>query len=249
MKKIIDYIPLISGCLIYFGFCHLYYFYQEFHIDIYSLISSTDILLSFFPRIVLITSLFYGAVFSQLFGTIRQPISNETNKDSSDNESVNPNRRVNWWRKNIPWFVFIYYLPANLLLLGIQKLYNYRPYELYNSNLIIDMIFMFLVWVAILIHENRSSILKQPIVIGICLIIFLGQKIGTYRKYDAQLIKNGISDFRDNHIAFSYADSTVKTNDSILYVGAISNYIFLYNLHDSSTTIYPISETKFLTVK
>ncbi len=197
----------------------------------------------------MVTSIFYGAAFAQLFGTIRKPINHLAEENNQKQESKTINKRIEWWRRNIPWFIFIYYIPINILIFFIQKLYSYKPFELYYWKLIIDFVFLFLVYIAILIHEKRSSILNQPIIIGICLIIFIGEKIGTYRSYDAQLIKNGIYDFKNNHIVFSYENSIVKTNDTILYIGSTSNYIFLYNLQDSSTNIYPLLETKFLTVK
>lgn len=248
MKKIIEYIPLISGCLLYFGFCHLYYYYKEFNIDIYSLISSTDILLSFFPTIVLVASVFSGAAFSQLYGTIRKSI-NEEDKDSQSQEDRIKKKRLEWWRRNIHWFIFLYYLLFNLLLYVIQKINEYKSFELYDWKLIIDSFFLFLIFIAILIHEKRSSILNQPTIIAFFLIIFIGQKMGIYRTYDAQMIKNGITNFKQEHLAFTYEGLTVKTNDSVMYIGSTSNYIFLYNKYDSSTNIYPLTETKFLTVK
>ena len=248
MKKIVEYLPLLSVCLLYFGFCNVYYYYKEFNIDIYSFISSTDILLSFFPKIVLFTSLIYGSILTQLFDTIKKPIENKPYNEI-DNKPKKGKTRLDWWRSNIYWFVILFYLPIFLLSLLLQKALHYKAYELSDFNMIFDFIFLALIYVAIMIHEKKSSIFEKPILIALFLIVFIGQKIGSYRISDAQKVKDGKSEYKKDHLSFKYKETNIATTDSTLFIGETATHIFLYNLKDSTTNVYPFSSVEELKVK
>jgi len=248
LKRIIDYLPLISACLLYFGFCNLYYYYKEFNVDIYSFVSSSDVLLSFFPKIVLFTSLIYSAILQQLYDKIKKPVVKEHSFEA-ETEPKKGKTRIHWWRENIYWFVILFYLPISLISLLLQKAFHYKPYELSDLNRGFDFLFLALIYIAVMIHEKRDAIFKKPLLIALFLIVFIGQKIGSYRTLDAQKVKDGKSEYRKDHLEFSYKDSIIKTTDSLLFVGETATHIFLYNLKDSSTRIYPFSSIEKLQVK
>ncbi len=68
MKKIIDYLPLLSVCLIYFGFCNLHAYYKEFNIDIYVYITTTEIIMAFFPTIVFVSGIVSTSLIQEFVG-------------------------------------------------------------------------------------------------------------------------------------------------------------------------------------
>jgi hypothetical protein len=249
VKKVLEYLPLISACLLYFGFCNLYYYYKEFNIDIYSFISSTDILLSFFPKIVLLTSTFYGVILTQLFDTVK-PVSKPTTRTESTSNPTAKKRRVfDWFRRNIYYLLALYYLPVILLMLLLQKVFNYKSYELSDLYMFIDFIFLALIYIAISIHDKWSIFQEKPLLIALFLIIFIGQKIGSYRINEAKKLKDGITEQKKDHISFKYNNVSIATNDTVIDIGQTSTYFFLYNLKDSSTKAYPFSKMDDLIIK
>ncbi len=72
MKRIIEYLPIITICLIYFGYNNLYGFYHEFAIDIHNYISSTEIIMSFLPTIVVLSTVFTLLLIRNYFHTPRK---------------------------------------------------------------------------------------------------------------------------------------------------------------------------------
>jgi hypothetical protein len=157
--------------------------------------------------------------------------------------------RLQWWRENIYWFVIFYYVPVLLLSLLLQKKFNYKQYELVDLNMFFDFLFLALIYIGIMIHEKRETIFQKPLLIALFLIVFIGQKIGSYRTLDAKMLKDGKSEYRKNHMSFVYKDSLIKTSDSLLFVGETATHIFLYNIKDSSTRIYPFSTIEQLVIK
>jgi len=196
-------------------------------------------------------------MLSQLYNTLRSPSVYQNtvpNKGvaATDKEIRTIKKRktrLEWWRTYIYYFIALYYFPAAILQLILQKGFNYKPYELADLNMFIDFIFLGLVYIAITIHEKKAIIFEKPIIIALFLIIFIGQKIGSYRANEAQKIKDGKSDYKKDHISFNYNNNQIKTTDSILFIGETSNYIFLYNVKDSATKVYPFSKIDDLIIK
>lgn len=67
MKKILEYLPLLTICLLYFGFCNLHFYYKEFNIEIYNYINTTEIILSFLPALIFTTAIFYSFIIGEVF--------------------------------------------------------------------------------------------------------------------------------------------------------------------------------------
>jgi hypothetical protein len=112
-----------------------------------------------------------------------------------------------------------------------------------------DFLFLGIIYVGITIHESRDKIYDRPFLIAIFLIVFIGQKIGTYRTNEAKILKTGKSEFKKDHLSFLYDSIKVATNDSTLFIGETSSYIFLYNIRDSVTSAYPFSKIENLKIK
>jgi hypothetical protein len=248
IKKLLEYLPIFTICLLFFGYCNLFYYYKVFNIEIYSFITTTDILLSFLPIIVLITSMFYATILIQLYETIKKTSSNiditETNDKPTKKQKI-----ISWIRKNIYWIVCIYYLPWLILSLILQFGFHYKPYELTDINMFIDFIFLTIIYIGIALHERRSKILENPTIIAVFLVIFISVKIGSYRSSEALKIKDGKGNYKKDHVSFQYQQKSIITNDTLVYVGETSSYLFLYNRNDSTTKVYPFSKIEDLTIK
>ena len=104
MKKIVEYVPIITVCLIYFGFCNLHYYYKEFNVDIYHYISNTEILLSFLPTIVLLASTLYVFAYSRLINHpdfIKKDEKIKSNQEIVENNNIEEGEEIKPQQKRI----------------------------------------------------------------------------------------------------------------------------------------------------
>ncbi len=234
MKKLLKYLPLLTICLLFFGYCYLYYYYKAFNIEINSFISTTDIILSFLPVIVLISSIFYSAILIQLYETIKKP-SSDIDKVEINNKRTKFQKFRSWIRNYILWILGLYYIPWLIIQEILKVGFDYKPYELANLNLISHYFFLFIIYIGIAFHEKRTKILENPTLIALFLIIFISLKIGDYRSNEAMKVKDGMGDYKKDHVSFQYNGKTIKTDESLVFVGVTSAYLFLYNRNDSTS--------------
>lgn len=63
---------------------------------------------------------------------------------------------------------------------------------------------------------------------------------------DALKVKNGLS---ERKISFKYDSKIITTSHSLIFIGQTQSNLFLYNLKDSTVTIFKTSNIDSLTVK
>jgi hypothetical protein len=185
----------------------------------------------------------YGAILNKIFDSIRH------SNDNSISRSIWTPKRYEWWQRNVSEVVIGYFVFVNLLLVLIMSIFKYKAYQMTFVFIMSDLIFLGLVYIGIVINQNRKDLLSNPILIAIFLLVFVGHRIGTYRIHDAQKIKDGKSEFKLDHMAFKYKDSLITTDNNTLYIGETSTHIFLYNRRDSSTNVYPLAVVENLKIK
>lgn len=77
---------------------------------------------------------------------------------------------------------------------------------------------------------------------GIIMVIFiLVNGTGRFGTYRANKIISGKSRYE---VEFISEKDTVKTNNTIAYVGQTKNYIFFYNRKSKQTTVYKVADAK-----
>ena len=245
MKKILEYLPLLSVCLLYFGFCSMYGYYNEFNIEITSFISTQDILLSFFPTIILFSSTLSATIFQQLYSDLQNTSTMQQNQSGLE---AFRNKVKAWANKNGYYFVIFYYIFVSLIAIIINAIFHFKPYTLKDYNLFTDFLFLFLLYIVIMMSDRRDIITRNTVILSLFLIVFIGMKIQGYRRIDALRAKDGKNE-KVNSISFTYNMKNISTSDSIILIGQTSNWIFLYHTKDSSTFAYSISKIDNLKVK
>src|SRR5687768_10056736 len=116
MKRVIEYLPALTVVLLYLGLSYLYYYYLQFNVDIFSFISTTDIILSFFPKIVVFSTVVYGTVF----WLISSALTKRSELPPSDQLLAAQKRRREWLHKNFQ-YVIIGIVMLNLVTLAIGE--------------------------------------------------------------------------------------------------------------------------------
>jgi hypothetical protein len=247
MRKIIQHIPLLTVCLLYFGFCNLHYYYKEFKIDIYNYISNSEIILSFFPVIVITSSALYGFFYQQIIGSAsfpqlptRSPVTPQTEQEKGE---ISKAKR---FMRNGGVVATIYLIISGFISFGIQKIFKYKPYDLQYFNLISSAIFCLILLYYIRKHNNTDVIFRNPIIFSIFLVLYTGNGISMYRSADALKIKDGIS---DKTICFNYNKSKIATSQKLIYIGQTQSAMFFFNRNDSSTQVYQFAKIDSLIVK
>lgn len=246
MKKILEYWPLLTGCILYFGFCNLYLYYNEFNINILSFSNSSDVLLSLFPKAVVISTVIYGFLLQSIYTEIQK---SETEKNQTNIPSEKKIKRLKWFRKNIALVMLIYYGFVITIKLSLIHLLNYKNYELIDYNIITNFLFLFLIYFAIVIGDSDKFLNENPILISFFIIVFIGNGIGNYRKNEAEKVKNGITEYKSDHITFKYNDIKIQTNKSLIFIGQTTDFLFLYNMKNKSSEIYKNDKIENLVIK
>ena len=257
MKKIVEYVPIITVCLIYFGFCNLHYYYKEFNVDIYHYISNTEILLSFLPTIVLLASTLYIFAYNRLINHpdfIKKDEKINNNKEIVEDENIEEREGINPQQKKKIWRILSTFPVPLLLLLFIDsittiiltKCFGFKTYELQGVNLIYSCLFLSVIYFSSTLFKNQKLINDNILLISVFSVIYLGNQISTYRKLDADKIKDGIS---NRKIVFEYSGKKISTSNQNVYIGQTQSHLFLYNIKNKSTYVYKTENIDSLIIK
>ncbi|NLU93232.1 hypothetical protein [Chitinophaga sp. Ak27] len=244
MKKVLEYLPLCTICLLYFGFCNLYYYYIEFGIDIYNYISSTEILLSFFPRIVIFSSTVYIGLIQMIFNQKIKNIDTSSVVEREEAGEGNVSRKA---PNAALIFIAIFYAILVVGALLLTRVWHFRHYELQDWYLFASFLFLIGLLFVLKRYNELGFILNYSFVASLALVIFIGQEIGNYRRFDAERTKFGTRSIKE--MSFLYNGHRVKTTDSLIFVGQTQNNIFLYDKRDSTSIMYKMGSIDSLTIK
>lgn len=243
MKKIVEYLPLLSICFIYFGYCNLSGYYQEFMLDIYQYITTTEIIMSLFPIIVLISSMGCVILFQEF---IYQPVT-ENNQDNFFKKSVitiKSNWIIELFRSDVKMILilFILYILGKMIMIFF---FNFKEYDFQEYNIIAFMISIIICLCHIKLTGKEKIINKRLTLFLLFIVSLIGIVISNNRSLEAKKIKAGIST-RD--VIFKYNNSTISTNKDLMYVGQTSQYIFLYERITNKTFVYKFNVVDSLVI-
>lgn len=249
MKKIIEYVPIITVCLIYFGFCNLDYFYREFNIDVYHYISNTEILLSFLPTVVIIASSLYVFAYSKLVN-LPDLVNNEEKIESIgmvERENKAKVEKKTWpFLSSIPFQLLILISIESVINFVLTNYFDYKSYELQELKVFYVVIFFAYFYYSTSLFKNQKLINDNTLLITFISVIYLGMQIGIYRKLDADKIKDGIS---NKKIEFEYNGKKISSSKQYIYIGQTQSHLFMYNMKNKSTSIYKTENIELLIVK
>ncbi|MES2566218.1 MAG: hypothetical protein V4565_05095 [Bacteroidota bacterium] len=255
MKKVIEYIPLLTICLFFFGYSNLHGYYKEFKIDIHNYISNTEILLSFLPTIVvwatLTYSLFYQMLVQEAGKTKKEPKLEDIKETDDEQEEVKQIVKNSRWKsifKNVFTSFWFYFFSWSIIrvILGTILVKYYYSYELQWFSICYSLGVILIIYLAIFFKDDDVNYFaKNPIIVSLFIIMFINSEIISYRINDAKKLKAGII---DRNISFKYNNKIVRTYSKLLYIGQTQSSLFLYNRNNKATLIYKTSEIDSLIV-
>ncbi|MBK8367575.1 MAG: hypothetical protein IPL10_09205 [Bacteroidetes bacterium] len=267
MKKLLEYIPLFTICLLFFGYTNLHSYYQEFRIDIYNHISNTEIILSFLPTIVvwsiLIYSFFYQILINEAVkrkekvDEIEDTTEEENIATVIENEPENEQKKIKVTKaskirkvlKNIFTSFHFYFFGWGIVsaILKLILLKYYFSFQLQEYDLFVSFVVIFIVYMGIKSKRNEVEYISEnPIVVSIFIILFINLQISNYRKQDAKKIMFGIS---EKEICFKYNGKVIQTYSKLFYVGQTQSNLFLFNRSTKVTQVFNINNIDSLTIK
>jgi len=167
MKRVLEYLPVITIFAIYLGICSEDGFYKEFHVNIFALVNATDLLQLLFPKVAILTSSMYGILFSFVQDDLRK----------AGNNKITSNNAASWIYKNIYWIIAFYYLVLLLVLLLVKWLFSLEPYDLQYFNLVAAIIFFFLLFIAARKMYGYDFFQTKALPIVLLTIFFVGNEI------------------------------------------------------------------------
>jgi len=245
MKKIIEYLPLLSICLIYFGFCSLHSYYKSFNVDIYAYITTSEIIMAFFPAIVFFTSIISTSLIQAFIG---EPAYKEQQPVEAK-EEVTPTKFQGYLiaiSKNFLVWMAVFLMLNFLIRWALRSWFSYQIYDFQTYNIFAGVVFLMAIFLFMVYTDKQDSIRESPAIAAIIAVCYIGQLISNYRSLDAEKIKSGIP---VHQITFSYHDKTISTGKNLLFIGQTSANIFLYDCKNASTLVFKNSEVDSLIIK
>lgn len=245
MKKIVEYLPLLSVCLIYFGFCNLHGYYLRFQVDIYAYITTAEIIMAFFPALVFISSIMSASLIQEFVGKpvfVAKPV-------IENEEELSPSKfnkfLIEMSKSYLAWMITL--IGLNLTLRWILKTcfkfqsYDFQIYNVFAALLVLLEMMWFIGYT-----ERQQFIIDNPGTLAVIVVCYVGLVISSYRGLDADKIKAGIP---LHEMGFKYHSKVMATNKRLLYVGQATGHLFLYDRKAASTLVFKTSGIDSLVIK
>jgi len=269
MEKVIKFIPVIYGLLLFLGFLNYTFYYNFFSLNISSYLTTGELLLSFLQLtipILIISSILIAVMLIPIFGEIILPrtVNEEEEKEGKPvfinkyikqfvQEARNREfRRVSDYVLQIASLIHIVFvLVEHLFLLGFPYfVYNEvtsgEPYFL-NAKLTVAVgVVWFIFFIATLDALGKRRGVDYNRVQVFFVIIFFISSIYISNKDSATSLLQGKS---ITSVDIYLTNDTISTNSNFVYIGQTDKYIFFRNLKDSTNSIYNLNNVLKLKFK
>ncbi|MCV9931811.1 hypothetical protein OIU80_05900 [Flavobacterium sp. LS1R47] len=169
------------------------------------------------------------------------------NNNIEEGEEVKPQQKRIWRiLSTFPVPLFLVLFIQIIISVILTRCFGFKTYELQDINLVYAFLFLSVIYFSSTLFKNQKLINDNILLITIFSVIYLGNQISTYRKLDADKIKDGIS---NRKIVFEYSGKKISTSNQNIYIGQTQSHLFLYNIKDKSTNIYKTENIDFLNIK
>lgn len=262
MKKVVEYLPIISASLLFIGFINYTSYYRFFDIEIVHYLSSGELLLSFLPLtfpilfLLLIVAIMFIIEIIPFPGNIkRQEISNQnisiwTVFFASETLTVIKN---NWSNRNpfrlkrtLAMFFLVFCFILGIAIIVFFVLVPFVLFPLVISEKLFPdwdrfyvIAFSFL-WFLLLIDiisvsEKRGRIKHSGWINLFFIMVAFIFFVSISNKMNATDV---LSSKPKYNVRFEFQGTVVQTDSNFVYVGRTTNHIFLRNLQSKTNSIY-----------
>lgn len=271
MERVLKYIPLYTGALIFLGYWNLHFYYRYFEINIYDFVNTGEIIVSFFPIMLdafialIIVAIFIGLTALQTEDVIMKEIKeNEWNfrKMFSDLFNKESYTGFKWYRKVIIIIlktidILVKSLSIIFLIYGVYfslDVISHRSQELYKYYImvVVSFVITYMVvspWITRKIIQDTFIKYKKDIrmyvIIGEAFLIFFSINTLSNVK-DAKKVLIGKPDYI---VSFRYKDSLYTSDYNFVFIGKTQDYAFFRNLAQNTNVIFPINSLEKITMQ
>lgn len=243
MEKILKYSTVGYALLILFGYSYLDTYFSRWDIQIYSYLDASEILLVFLRKV---TSIVFGLIGASSAYLI--PTSKLFQKSTNDvDEKLNSVKKKKPIITIVMQVIFVLCILAAILYPTILAT---KKYNLDFALLPLKILLVFLgativyYWLPSLIEKRKISIdlisLRILLIISVMYWLNYLSAIGEYHRVKNEIIKTSVH--------FSYESDTYQTNDTLIYIGATSKYIFLNNPKSLTNYIFEKENITYLKI-
>lgn len=245
MKKVVEYLPLLSICLIYFGFCNLHAYYQEFKVDIYVYITTPEIIMAFFPTIVFVSSIVGTSFIQEFLGKPTFFVGPLQNNDPIESHSKVKKIMIEISKSFLTWMIIMIGINFGVRLV-LKKYFDYQPYDFQQLNIVCAVLLLIGLMCFLIYTGRRNMVRENAGVFSIFIVCYIGLQISSFRRLDAEKVKAGLA---QRELSFLYHSKRVSTGKYVLYIGQTTGHLFLYDMKAASTVVFKTSEIDSLVIK
>lgn len=224
-KHLKELIPIFTVLLIFLSYVNMQAYYEVIGIDIYNYIDTTELLLSFIPFIY--DWLFYGSILLLVaLWILTWIVAFFIEKKSGEllNQAITVIKRY-----ETALLIIILIIKTVIIIIFIA----FESSSLWYN--VASIAFFSVIVILILAYNiNNSNYKSILLIISFFSVMFLSSLMQNNVHVKGQEALNRM----DNYISFTYYDTHIQTDSLNLFYGETKNYIFFYNLSDSTSKIY-----------
>lgn len=270
MKKIVEYIPVISALLLFVGFINYTTFYRFFDIEIIHYLTSGELILSFLPLAIPILLLILMISLMLIIHII--PLPGDSKRPGPSDERVSiwtiflateTYETIKRQLKSKRTFrnVIRLLLLSLIFMLGITIIafFAFTPFLLFplaiDSQLfpewdkgfitVLSALWFLLLFDMIMVAEKKGKIQHAGWINLFFLVIGFVFFITLSNKMKATDILCGQPHYS---VKFEFQGKLVQTDSNIVYIGRTTDYLFLRNLGQKSNSAYQCGEIKYIEI-
>jgi hypothetical protein len=269
MKKISEYLPLITVCTVLIGFLNIYNYYKYFGIEIFNYLDASEIIFSFSSLIFSIILVVPTLLISIIIGAINIEASKRQDREFTtlkiDEDQFTLMDVIlliaKWGYENYLLIPVLVFFPIYIYDLITNKEAQSKMTEgmslAYGAA---SLMFIYKVFKVIIFDPLNKSLLSDRVkqkfptfdtirflrnsflLIGFIMFLF----IRNYIRY--KNLKNGYSKFEVS-LLNNTDNIVVATNDSLYFIGATRGYYIFNNIRSGTNLIIDASDIRTANIK
>lgn len=258
MKKLLQYVPIITAALITINVIGLQSYYDVINVNIYSHVETAELLLSFIPELystangflpIALLIVVYGQMIQTKKLLKKNTLQSAENNENDEINTVDKKEHTPLLKSGINLLSML----SLIIIFSITIYLNNYVYSIDSKHIdgritthAINSLSLVLIYYLI-IRSTDPNIIKKYLYI-LTVAVFAGF-MGIYStRLKLQGHKTILLNNADN-ISFVSNGELIKTDSSLIFYGETKDYIFLYNKADSSAMVYKRSDINSIKYK
>lgn len=243
--NLLELTTLIYAFLTFLCYSYIDTYFKHWGINIYSYLDASEILLVIYNNInylvaivIVVASIYFGTLFFYNPAKVASKLNQISNTDNASSTDIRFNKML----------IMIGILIFGELMLYVIYLFdrNVNSFELYFKIYFSYFSYLLSLYIFIPLLSQRRNISVNFKIANIILIIIASYNINSHC---ANFKFSNIKDKKEEtNFNFKYELVKYQSNDSLLYIGATSKYIFIRNTKSKCNLIFEKSNIKNLSL-